>query len=107
MDTTPPGILGVAVSSGNYGHTSNLDVRVTFSELVNVRGTPRIALTIGSNLRQASYVSRSENGRELTFRYVVTGADSDSDGIELGTSLELNGGGLHDIVGNAVSALGP
>ena len=105
VDTTAPTISSVALSSGHYGNGSSLDVTVTFSEAVRVTGAPRIALTIGAAAKYATYLGRSEDGLALSFRYLVTSSDSDSDGIGLGSSLDFNGGGVHDLSGNVASAL--
>ena len=74
-----------------YAAAANIDVTVTFSGPVTVTGTPQLALAIGSRTRQAAY--RSATTTTITFRYAVTGADRDSDGISIATNaLTLNGG---------------
>ncbi len=74
-----------------YAAAANIDVAVTFSGPVTVTGTPQLALAIGSRTRQAAY--RSATTSAITFRYPVTGADRDSDGISIAANaLTLNGG---------------
>ena len=107
VDTTAPTISSVSVQGGTYGNSSSLDMRVVFSEVVEVDetgGTPRIALVIGESAKYASYVLGT-GSRELTFRYTVVMADNDSDGIGMTPSLDLNSGSLTDAAQNAITAL--
>ena len=102
IDTTAPAINAVSVpANATYVAGDNLDFTVNFSESVTVTGTPRIALTVGGNIRYASYVSGS-GGAALVFRWTVPAGDSDTNGITLG-SLGLNGGTLKDAAGNDAS----
>ncbi|KAA0677178.1 Ig-like domain-containing protein, partial [Roseomonas genomospecies 6] len=83
-----------------------LDFTVAFSDAVSVAGTgsPRLALTIGTQTRYAGFV-RAESGK-LVFRYAVAAGDLDSDGIALAGSIDLNGAQILDSAGNTVSSLG-
>ena len=102
IDTTAPAINAVSVpANATYVAGDNLDFTVNFSESVTVTGTPRITLTVGGNIRYASYVSGSGGGA-LVFRWTVPVGDSDTDGITIG-SLGLNGGTLKDAAGNDAS----
>ena len=70
---------------------------------VTVTGTPRLALGIGSATRQAAY--RTHSGSTASFRYRVTAADFDNDGISIAAgALTLNGGGIE--ASNVAAALG-
>jgi hypothetical protein len=71
-----------------------------------VSGTPRISLTLGATARNASYSSGS-NTRSLVFSYAIPAnfADLDLDGISINSPLNLNGGSLSDLAGNAMTAL--
>lgn len=101
-DTTPPTVASVSVpANASYGLGQTLNFTVNTSEpiLVNTGGgTPRIALTIGSTLRWAGYVSGS-GSTALVFRYTVQAGDADADGIAIGT-LDANGGTMRDGAGN-------
>ena len=127
-----PNVADVAVESapagGSYSTGAAIRVRVTFDRLVRVAGTPTLALVIGSERRQASYVSGSGTPA-LVFRYVVQAGDSDPDGFSvpadaLSGTIELAGGvadgvmrpaaaldlGTHalpDQAGHAVEGLAP
>ena len=94
---TAPTVSSVAVSSSpasgdTYGRGETIRVGVEFLFAVTVTGSPRLALTIGSATRQASYAGGSGT-RTLTFAYVAQQADVDADGLGVGTgALTLNGG---------------
>ena len=99
-----PAVTGTAVTSspaasGNYETGEVIQVTVTFSEAVTVdtaSGTPRLALTIGSNTRYADYSASDSTSTALVFAYPVVAADQDNDGISIDAdALELNGGAIH------------
>ena len=114
---TAPVVAGLAITSepaydyGNYNHAAGdvIQVTVTFSEAVTVQttgGTPRLALTVGSNTRHANYSATGSTATELVFAYPVTATDKDEDGISIvANALALNGGAIHkqgDASANAV-----
>jgi hypothetical protein len=113
LSFTPPNTSGVLVdgvaptitsvtgpTAGTYIVGQNLDFTVVFSEAVNVTGTPRLQLTIGSTTRYATYLSGTGTST-LTFRYTVQSGDLDTDGIAfVSTSIDLNGGTITDVPGN-------
>jgi hypothetical protein len=109
---TPPNTSGVLVdgvaptitsvtgpTAGTYIVGQNLDFTVVFSEAVNVTGTPRLQLTIGSTTQYATYQSGSGTST-LTFRYTVQAGDEDTDGIAVASPIDLNGGTIKDTNGN-------
>lgn len=102
IDSAAPGIDSVRMpADGTYYNGDSLEFTVNFSEVVWVDtrgGSPRISLTVGSQIRYASYVSGSGT-TALTFSYSVLSGDSDSNGITLGT-LVANGATLQDLAGN-------
>ena len=92
-------------SGGTYKIGDALDFTVQYDELENVStagGTPRLSLSIGSASRFANFVSGSGTAA-LTFRYVIAEGDLDSDGVSVGSSIELNGGTIEDASGNAAN----
>ena len=103
-----PAVSGVAIASSpadgsSYATDENIDVEVTFNYPVTVTGTPRLALGIGSATRQAAY--RTHSGSTASFRYRVTAADFDNDGLDIAAgALTLNGGGIE--ASNVAAALG-
>ena len=106
-DTIAPKIQHVRLFQGSRGFGSYLfgetiRVWVRFNEKVEVTGKPQLALMIGSETRQATYVYSSKTGRGvLYFEYQVQASDFDSDGISVGADgLSLNGGSIQDAAGN-------
>ncbi len=109
---TAASVSGVSLTSSpavatTYGRDESIEVQVTFNRRVAVTGTPRVALTVGAQTRQADYASGTGT-RALTFRYTVVAADADADGIEVGASaLALNSGAIADARdGTTAAALG-
>ncbi|MDD3020042.1 MAG: hypothetical protein PHX61_03560 [Alphaproteobacteria bacterium] len=81
---------------------------VAMSEAVNVTGCPancpRIAVTVDGQTRYADYTSGSGTSA-LTFTYAPTIGDLDLDGVTLTSPIDLNGGTITDLNGNAVTPL--
>lgn len=102
VDDVTPTVASVSVPSNAwYVSGQNLDFTVNFSESVTVvttGGTPRIALTVGTNTVYATYLSGSGTSA-LVFRYTVQANDLDTNGVTLG-ALDLNGGTLADASAN-------
>ena len=105
-------VTGVALASPILGDTYEraepIEATVTFAHAVDVDttgGTPQLALNVGSNTRQASYVSGTGT-TELKFRYTVVQADVDNNGITIGASaLALNGGTIRLAGSSTVDAV--
>ena len=98
--TTLPHVDDVAVSStpedNMYGTGETIRVTLTFSEAVNVTGTPRLKISWFQNgddeERWANYESGSGT-TSLTFAYEVAEPDQNSNHFDvLRNTLELNGG---------------
>ena len=91
---TAPTVSGVAINSPIVGTTFErneaIDVTVTFTEAVDVTGTPQLRLHIGTNVRQADYVSGTGT-TALVFRYTVVQADADTNGITIPSGPHLGG----------------
>ena len=105
-----PGVSGVSIASPPIGSTfergDTVVVTVTFDKAVDVTGTPRLALTIGSATKYATYASGT-GATSLVFRYVVVTADADADGLSIGaTALALNSGTINEAGGTTAAALG-
>lgn len=100
-----PVLSGVsAPADKTYILNETLDFVATFSEPVNVTGTPKISLTIGSSSRTADYFSGSGTS-SLTFRYTVQNGDLDTNGISSATAITVTGASVRDLAGNAPSSL--
>ena len=95
------------VRTGPFKLAQDIPVTVRFNRPVDVRGTPQLALTIGSATRQADYSPGDSGSRTLWFVYTVQSSDHDADGISIGASaLTLNGGTIRIRGGSANAALG-
>ena len=80
-----------------YGTGETISVFVGFNKAVDVTGTPRIGLSIGTEDKHATYTSSNTEKTVLEFRYTVANADVDSDGLEVkANSVELNGGTIKE-----------
>ena len=107
---TAAAVSGAAIASSpasgsTYGLGEQIEVRLTFNRAVTVSGAPQLALGVGTETRQASYASSPSTGTVLVFRYTVQAADSDADGISVGTSaLGLNSGTINDARAGATAA---
>lgn len=82
-------------SNGWYKAGDSIAIRLSFNKAVNVTGTPRIALNVGSS-RYANYTSGS-GSNVLIFQYTVTSGDQTLDLDYTAVSIiDLNGGTLKD-----------
>lgn len=103
VDAVNPTVSSVTVpSAGRYVAGNNLDFTLNVSENLTLNtggGVPRIALTLGSTTRYASYISGSGTA-SLVFRYVVQSGDEDTDGVTVAAAVDSNGGTLKDAAGN-------
>ena len=92
----PPRVANVGISSRPqngtaYGPGEWIRVWVRFDREIEVSGTPQLALTIGSETRQANHYATGTT--YVWFRYAVQSGDIDSDGIGVAAgALNLNGG---------------
>lgn len=95
----------VATGDGDKAPGTPIDFTITYNETMIVDGVPRIKLKLDDGtFRYATYISGSGGGT-LQFRYFVTAADIDLNGIEVIDAIDLNGGSILDRAGNAPSAV--
>ena len=105
-DATPPAVASVAIVSrppaGRYVQGATVSVAVTFSEPVEVAGSPQLALHVGSAERQADFSDHAGPMPDtIRFVYTVRDGDRDADGIAIpADALRLNGGAIRDGSGN-------
>ncbi|MDH1701761.1 DUF4347 domain-containing protein [Comamonas terrigena] len=104
VDGVVPVVASVsAPTDGTYITGQNLDFTVNFSENVIVDstgGVPRIAVTLDTGgTVYAEYVSGS-GGSALVFRLTAASGQLDSNGVTLGSTVQLNGGSIRDTAGN-------
>ena len=91
-----PAVSSIALTSfpargATYELGEEVRVRVEFDRTVIATGSPRVALSIGTETRQATFVGSAT--RSLYFYYIVQAADRDENGISIAANaLILNGG---------------
>ncbi|MBD65170.1 MAG: hypothetical protein CME62_08185 [Halobacteriovoraceae bacterium] len=104
-DTVQASIDDNDIADATYGISQTLSLQIDFDEIVTVTGTPRIELFFNAQSAgniYAEYTSGS-NSTTLIFEYTIAAGDSDSDGINIDTSIDLNSGTIVDQVGNAAT----
>ena len=86
---------------GYYRSLEKITVALSFSETVQVSGTPRLGLSVGSLTWPASYGSGARSAT-LSFDWTVKPTDLDTDGISVAANgVMLRGGVIADLAGNA------
>ena len=104
-DTTAPEVSSLAITSNpgsdqTYAAGDEIEVTVTFSETVEVTGTPQLRLRVGSRTRRASHLGGTDTAA-LVFGYEVDEGDEDTDGVSIEANrLFLNGGTIEDAADN-------
>ena len=106
-DTTPPTVSKLEVTSNpgtdrTYAADDEIRVTVTFSETVEVSGTPQLSLELGGGSRTATYGGGSGTAA-LVFAYEVADGDSDNDGVGVEAD-SLSGGTIEDTSGQSRGA---
>ncbi|MCT7956022.1 DUF4347 domain-containing protein [Laspinema palackyanum] len=100
-----PTITGISSpqTDGNYGVGTVIAIAITFSQIVNVTGTPQLSLNTGAT---ASYSSGS-GSNTLTFNYTVGAGQNTADlDYSTTTALSLNNGTIQSVTnGNAILTL--
>lgn len=83
-------------ANATYKAGDAMTFTVSYDDLVNVTGTPKLPLTLNTGgTVQASYVTGS-GMQNLVFRYTVASGDLDADGVTVGSALALNGGTIRN-----------
>ncbi len=103
IDGVRPTVTNVTASTANgtYGIGAVISVQVTFSEAVNVTGTPNLVLTTGSPATTAVGYTSGSGTNTLTFDYTVAnGNDSNDLDYFATTALTVAGGTIKDTIGN-------
>lgn len=80
----------MSTANGTLKAGQTIDIAVTYSEAVIIRGRPQIALDIGGASRSAVHLAYNAETMTSTFRYTVSAQDPvDADGIGIGRTLRL------------------
>ena len=104
IDRVAPSVVSVdAPAAGTYVAGQNLDFTVHLDEAVQLdvtNGTPRIEVLLDNGTTAyATYLSGA-GSNALVFRLTVANGELDTNGVTLGSTIQLNGGTLRDSVGN-------
>ena len=99
VDTQAPTVSTIAITSNpgsdrTYASGDEIRVRVTFSETVEVAGTPQLRLELGGGNRTATYGGGTGTAA-LVFTYQVADGESDTDGVGVEAD-SLSGGTIRD-----------
>ena len=95
---------GFPVYGDTYGVGEVIVVRVDFDKPVRTTGKPQVAIVIGGDTRQATYIGGVFPNSRIVFDYVVQAGDTDSDGISIpANALTLNGGSIR-MLGDVTTA---
>lgn len=88
-----------------YAAAPAIPFTINMSEPVAITGNPRIILDVDGSTRYATYSSGTGTST-LTFTYTATIGDVDLNGISISSnSIDLNGGTVQDLSGNALANL--
>ena len=104
-DTTAPEVSSLAITSNPgsgqiYAAGDEIEVTASFSETVEVEGTPQLRLRVGSRTRTADYDSGTGTAA-LVFGYEVADGDEDTSGVSIEAGrIALNGGTIEDEADN-------
>ena len=103
-DTLSPFIVGsIGIPAARTYANESLVFTLPYNERVVVTGNPRLVLTVGVETLYADYDSQANRGKQVIFRYVILSGKRDPDGIEISSTLDLNGGTIKDEKGNPIS----
>ena len=94
-------VVSTPQTDDTYGLDDDIEVTVTFAEVVHVTDDPVLLLSIGGQTRTATFVSGSGT-RILRFRYTVQSGDVDEDGLSVGSGA-LQDGEITSGTGGAVT----
>jgi len=103
LDTIDPTVVDITSTKadGTYGTGEVIVITVTFSEAVDVTGTPQLILATGDPAQTAVDYTGGSGTDTLTFTYTVAVGNSSADlDYASDAALVLNGGAIEDAAGN-------
>ncbi|WP_452610319.1 Ig-like domain-containing protein [Roseivirga echinicomitans] len=93
-------VTSVAVpANATYKVGDELDFTASLTLPITITGTPSIPITIGTSSKTANLKAAVSNSNTAIFSYTITEGDLDTDGIALGTIINLNGATIKDQFG--------
>jgi hypothetical protein len=104
VDHTPPNVTSVSVpADGTYGPGQTLQFTVNFGENVLVTtgsGTPYLSVTLDTGGTVHAAYTGGSGTSALTFAYTVVNGNDDTNGVAVGSAINLNGGTIKDAATN-------
>ncbi len=102
-----PTITSVTVPQGSktYKIGDKLQFTVTYDSNITASSTLQIPIIIGTKTVYATLATEVTNSSDLVFTYTVKEGDNDTDTIEIGNALELNGGTITNAINTNENAL--
>lgn len=97
-----PSVRSLAITTAPFDRRGyvvgeTIGVQITFSDPVEVSGTPLLKLGIGEEVVNAGWDEDASGGASVAFRYVVTLEDGDEDGISIGAdALDAGDGAIQN-----------
>ncbi|WP_252946619.1 Calx-beta domain-containing protein [Roseivirga pacifica] len=95
-----PVVTSVSVPTADtYGIGDELEFTVNFTLPVNTSGSLSLPITLGASAKEATVAADASNSNSLTFSYTIAEGDLDTDGITVGSTIDLNGATIVDEFG--------
>ena len=83
IDNTTTGMQNNFLNASDAAGSDVVSATVTFSELVNVTGTPQLTLAVGEDNHTADYTSVGSDNTTKLFKYTIQAGDNDTNGISI------------------------
>ena len=86
-------------TADTYAIGDKLSFETSFTLPVTITGTPSLPITIGTETKAATLSGIVSESNTATFTYTITEGDLDTDGITVGSTIDLNGATIVDEFG--------
>ncbi|WP_422004329.1 MBG domain-containing protein [Roseivirga pacifica] len=86
-------------TADTYAIGDKLTFETSFTLPVTITGTPSLPITIGTETKAATLSGTVSESNTATFTYTIAEGDLDSDGITVGSTIDLNGATIVDEFG--------
>jgi methionine-rich copper-binding protein CopC len=86
-------------TADTYAIGDKLIFETSFTLPVTITGTPSLPITIGTETKAATLSGKVSESNTATFTYTITEGDLDTDGITVGSAIDLNGATIVDEFG--------
>ncbi|MBO6497549.1 MAG: Ig-like domain-containing protein, partial [Roseivirga sp.] len=86
-------------TADTYAIGDKLTFETSFTLPVTITGTPSLPITVGTETKAATLSGKVSESNTATFTYTITEGDLDTDGIMVGSTIDLNGATMVDEFG--------